>query len=369
MAREGLRATSPPVRVAELDYDLPEELVAQEPSPERDGARLLLLDRDRENAIAHDAVRSLPERVRPALWVVNDTRVIPARLFAQKPSGGRVEILLLERIGSEGCHERWRALGRASKPLRAGVALDVEGASLVITIRERTDDGTLLVELEAPEPVSAVLPRVGHVPLPPYIRRADRPADRARYQTVFAERPGAVAAPTAGLHFSERLLSELERRGHRIARVTLHVGVGTFRPVTAERLEDHPMHAERYEISDAAAEAIAAARRDGMPVVAVGTTVVRTLESASVGDGHVRPGAGQTQLFIQPPFSFTVVDALFTNFHLPRSTLLALVMAFGGVSAVRAAYAQAVQERYRFFSYGDAMLIRDARTRPEGEGT
>jgi S-adenosylmethionine:tRNA ribosyltransferase-isomerase len=353
------------VRVSELDYELPEELIAQEPPAERDGARLLVLDRD-FGGVTHGSVRGLPELVRPALWVVNDTRVIPARLYARKPTGGQVELLLLERTGPAGCRERWRAMGRASKPLRPGTVLQVEGAPLEITIHERHRDGTLSLELEGPEPIDAMLERAGHVPLPPYIRRADEAEDRTRYQTVYAAKPGAVAAPTAGLHFSERLLGELEQRGHRLARVTLHVGAGTFRPVTAERLEDHDMHTERYEVTEDAAAAIAQARRDGMPVVAVGTTVVRTLESAAIGDGLVRPGLGETGLLIQPPYTFQVVDVLFTNFHLPRSTLIALVMAFAGIEETRQAYAQAVQERYRFFSYGDAMLVRDGKSRAGG---
>jgi S-adenosylmethionine:tRNA ribosyltransferase-isomerase len=365
------RATPARVRVSELDYELPEELIAQAPSPERDGARLLVLDRD-DGSVTHGRVRELPDLLRPALWVVNDTRVIPARLFATKPSGGRVEILLLERRSPGGCRERWRAMGRASKPLRVGTVLQIEGAQVAITIGERFGDGTLEVELEAPEPIDAVLERVGHVPLPPYIRRPDAVEDRSRYQTVFAAKAGAVAAPTAGLHFSERLLAELASRGHRLARVTLHVGAGTFRPVTAEKLEDHDMHTERYEVTEEAAVAIARARRDAMPVVAVGTTVVRTLESAATGDGLVRAGVGETGLMIQPPYAFQVVDVLFTNFHLPRSTLIALVMAFGGIERVRQAYGQAVAERYRFFSYGDAMLVRSpgarAKSRREGKG-
>ncbi len=353
------------MRTAELDYDLPEELVARRPLPERDGARLLVLDRDL-GAVTHESVRALPALVRPALWVVNDTRVIPARLFAHKPSGGRVEILLVERRGEVGARERWRALGRASKALRAGHRLRVEGSDLEITIVERHPDGSLEVELASSEPIEGALERVGEVPLPPYLRRPAEPEDRARYQTVFASRPGAVAAPTAGLHFTERLLAELAARGHRVARVTLHVGPGTFAPVKAERLEEHPMHVERYDIPEAAAGAIDEARQDGVPVVAVGTTVIRALESASLGEGRVKSGPGATDLFVRPPYSFRVADALLTNFHLPRSTLLALVMAFAGVDAVRRAYAAAIEARYRFFSYGDAMLIRDARTRAAG---
>lgn len=358
------------MQIAELDYDLPEELVARRPLPERDGARLLVLDRDL-GTVTHEAVRALPALVTPALWVVNDTRVIPARVFAHKPSGGRVEILLVERRGEAGARERWRALGRSSKPLRAGHCLRVEGCDVEITILERHPDGALEVEVASSEPIEGALERVGQVPLPPYLRRAPEPEDRARYQTVFAARPGAVAAPTAGLHFSERLLGELGARGHRVARVTLHVGPGTFAPVKAARLEDHPMHVERYEVPDDAARAIDQARRDGVPVVAVGTTVIRALESASIGEGRVRSGSGATDLFVRPPYTFRVADALLTNFHLPRSTLLALVMAFAGVDEVRRAYAAAVEARYRFFSYGDAMLILDSRTRaadPRAEG-
>lgn len=381
-----------------LDYDLPEEQVAQRPLAERDGARLLVLDRgapraaDREAAdgessartrerepgakrdaaglpygpvprleprseasvrVAHRTVRELPELVRPALWVVNDTRVLAARLFARKSSGGRVEIFLLERTSGE----RWRALGRASKGLREGEVLTFEGTSARVTVASaRGEDGTVEVEIEGPS--ERVLDELGHVPLPPYIRRPDEPEDRVRYQTVFAARPGAVAAPTAGLHFSERLIAALEARGHRFARVTLHVGAGTFRPVKTATLDEHAMHVERYAISSDAARAIERARADGLPVIAVGTTVVRTLESAARGGGLVRAGEGSTQLFIRPPYAFRVVDALLTNFHQPRSTLLALVMALAGVEPVRRAYAEAVAARYRFFSYGDAMLIR-----------
>jgi S-adenosylmethionine:tRNA ribosyltransferase-isomerase len=349
------------VHVSELVYALPEELVAQRPLAERDAARLLVLDRE-HGAVTHREVRELADLVRPALWVVNDTRVIPARLFAyrvreREHRGGRVELLLVQRRSAPGAREVWHALGRANKKLAPGAVLGVEGVSMGITVRERHEYGTIEIELEADEPITDVLERIGHVPLPPYVRRPDEDEDRERYQTMFASRPGAVAAPTAGLHFSPRLVEELVRRGHRIARVTLHVGPGSFRPVKKERLEDHPMHAERYEIDGDAAAAIDAARVEGMAVVAVGTTVVRTLESAAIGEGRVRAGEGETALFITPPHRFQVVDALMTNFHLPRSTLLALVMAFGGIDAVRRAYAAAVEARYRFFSYGDAMLV------------
>ncbi len=395
MAPEEVRARSDALDVTLLDYALPEELVAQRPLEARDGARLLVLDpgsapeatgqrtREREQGaerdaaplpyglvprleerrtgaarVAHRAVRELPELLRPALWVVNDTRVLAARLFARRASGGRVEIFLLERSGAP---DRWRALGRASKPLREGDVLAIEGspARVVIASAARAEDGTIEVACEdAAGGIEALLEAAGHVPLPPYIRRPDELADRARYQTVFAANPGAVAAPTAGLHFTDALIGELEARGHRFARVTLHVGAGTFRPVKSERLEDHPMHSERYVISDEAEAAIDRARQDGLPLVAVGTTVVRTLESAAAGEGRVKAGSGSTRLFIRPGYEFRVIDGLLTNFHQPRSTLLALVMALAGVDAIRDAYAEAVAARYRFFSYGDAMLIR-----------
>ncbi len=331
--------------LAELDYDLPEALIAQRPLDARDAARLLVLDRAE---ITHRHVRDLPSLLPPSLFVVNDTRVLHARLHGQKVSGGKVEVLLIERL--EG--ERWEAMTRSSKPLRVGTEL-LLGAIRATVVEKR--DGTVVLELAATEPVDAILDREGHVPLPPYIRRTDEPGDRERYQTIFASHPGAVAAPTAGLHFSPDLVAALEAAGHRFARVTLHVGPGTFKPVTAARLEDHPMHVERYAIPEATVDAIARAKREDRPVVAVGTTVVRTLEAAAI---HGLPaGEGATDLFITPPYAFRVVDALMTNFHLPRSTLLALVMAFAGVEATREAYRQAVDARYRFFSYGDAMLV------------
>jgi S-adenosylmethionine:tRNA ribosyltransferase-isomerase len=345
------------MRVSDLDYELPEALVAQEPLAERDEARLLVLDRS-TGRIEHRVVSDLPSLVAPSLFVVNDTRVIPARLMGRRATGGRVELLLVERTTEPGSTERWSAMGRASKPLREGTEIEIDGGALRATVIERGEDGALAIELVAEERVEDAVRRAGRVPLPPYIRRADRDGDRDRYQTMFAAKDGAIAAPTAGLHFTPRLVDALTSHGHRLARVTLHVGPGTFRPVKVEDLAEHPMHAERYEIGEDAAGEVSAARREARPIVAVGTTVVRTLESAAQGGG-VRAGPGITDLFVRPPFTFRCVDALVTNFHLPRSTLLALVMAFGGVDAVRAAYEEAVRERYRFFSYGDAMLIRE----------
>jgi S-adenosylmethionine:tRNA ribosyltransferase-isomerase len=343
----------------DLDFDLPEAQIAQHPRPERDGARLLVLDRD--GAIAHHTVRDLPELLPPSLFVFNDSRVIPARLHGRKdPSGGKVELLLVERLGGEAGRERWLALGRASKGLSPGQRLRF-GDALVGEILGRRAEGRLEVSLSAPTgTIREALDAMGAVPLPPYIRRAPTDEDAARYQTVYAKEEGSVAAPTAGLHFSTTLLERLDAAGHERRTVTLHVGPGTFRPVSAERLEDHRMHDERYEVPAPTAAAVAEARRDDRPVIAVGTTSVRTLEAASQG-GALRAGPGRTDLFLRPGSPVHVVEGLLTNFHLPRSTLLALVMTLGGVEPVRRAYAEAVREGYRFYSYGDAMLLRPRR--------
>lgn len=350
------------MQASELDYELDPELIAQEPLAERDGARLLCMQRG-ESGVVHRHVRDLPSLLEPSLLVLNDTKVIPARLFATKPSGGRVELLLVERLGPAGRQERWLALGRASKGLRAGTSLAVDDPELSIRIDAVRGGGEVEVLLHAASGVAAALARVGLLPLPPYIRRAPEVLDQSRYQTVFAAHEGAVAAPTAGLHLSETLLAELRARGHELAFVTLHVGPGTFAPLRAESLAEHTMHEERYVVPESTASAIERAKREGRPVLSVGTTVVRTLEAAADEHGVVVPREGRTSIFIYPPYRFRVVDALLTNFHLPRSTLLALVMAFGGVDAVRHAYAQAVAARYRFFSYGDAMLITSAAAR------
>lgn len=346
------------MQASELDYPLPEELIAQVPLPERDGARLLWLRRD-TGEIAHRAVRELPELLERSLLVVNDTRVIPARVFATKPSGGRVECLFLEQLSAAGPRERWVALGKTSRGVKVGMTLRV-AEDFSFEVVEIRDQGELRLDVAAEGGVRAALERYGSVPLPPYIRRAAEPADRERYQTVFAREPGAVAAPTAGLHLSERLLAKLRARGHEIASITLHVGPGTFAPLRAEALGEHRMHSERYEVSDATAAALARAKREGRPVLAIGTTAVRALEACAREHGALEPGTGSTDIFIYPPYAFRCVDALLTNFHLPRSTLLALVMAFAGIEPVRKAYAAAVAERYRFFSYGDAMLVTGA---------
>lgn len=351
----------------ELDYDLPEALIAQHPPEERTDARLLRMGAPGQPS-AHHSIAELPALLAPSLLVFNDTRVLPVRLMGRKATGGRVEFLLLEELPATEGHgaagmPRWRALARPAKSLKPGVAIEI-GDGLSVVPVGRTEDGHVEVELNADRPVLEALAIHGRMPLPPYITRAADDADLERYQTVYARHPGAVAAPTAGLHFTPQLLEALTDAGHRIAFVTLHVGPGTFTPLRAERLSDHPMHAERYDVPEATVDAIAAARAEGRRVLAVGTTVVRTLEAAAGSDGVVVAGGGRTDIFIYPPYRFRVIDTLLTNFHLPRSTLLALVMAFGGQAEVRAAYAAAVEARYRFFSYGDAMLLDAAEVTP-----
>ena len=342
------------MRVADFDYDLPPGLIAQEALAERDASRLLVLDRA-TGALAHRTFRDLPDLLRPGdLLVVNRSRVLPARLLGRRPGGGRAEVLLL-RERTDGT---WDALVRPARRLRPGATVEVAD-----DLRLRVEPGAIgperRVRLLLPESADAraALERHGHVPLPPYIRRADRPEDRERYQTVYAREAGSVAAPTAGLHFTPALLAALAERGIERAEVVLHVGPGTFRPVEAESVEDHRLPPEPYLVPAEAAAAITRARARGGRVVAVGTTATRVLESVSGAGGGVRPGAGETALAILPGHPFRVVDALVTNFHLPRSSLLLLVAAFAGRERVLDAYAEAVRERYRFYSYGDAMLI------------
>ena len=359
-----MRFVSPPMLAEELEYDLPEALIAQEPAPVREASRLLVMERGAAR-FTHTGIAALPELTAPALFVFNDTRVLPARLVGKKPSGGRFELLLVERLGQPGREERWLCMGRPLKGLREGMALHIgepgrEGA-LTVEIEARRSETLLAVTLRAEVEIERALAAVGELPLPPYITRPPTHGDRERYQTVFARVPGAVAAPTAGLHFGEQLLARLASCGHERAHVTLHVGPGTFAPLNTNDLRDHVMHSERYAISSETAEAVRKAKREGRPVIAVGTTVVRTLEACAREHGEVVAGAAATALCIYPPYQFRVVDGLVTNFHLPRSTLLALVMALAGVEPVRAAYREAVRERYRFFSYGDAMFVR-----PEG---
>jgi S-adenosylmethionine:tRNA ribosyltransferase-isomerase len=342
------------VDTALFDYVLPPELIAQEPAEPRDAARLLVAGRE-AGAPAHHHVRDLPSFLRPGdLLVLNRTRVIPARLFGRKDSGGEVEILLIHPEPSADGREHWRCLIRGR--VRSGSVIEVGGVRT--EVRACHDDGERVLAFPPGIPVTALAERIGHMPLPPYIRRADRPGDRERYQTVFADSPGSVAAPTASLHLTRGLLERAAAQGVATAHVDLAIGPGTFKPVDCERVEDFRIHAEHCSCPPATVEAVAACRARGGRVVAVGTTVVRTLETAAAQAGGFAPYAGWTSLFMHPPRRPAVVDVLMTNFHLPRSSLLMLVACFTGVERLHGLYRSAVAERYRFFSYGDAMLLQ-----------
>ena len=342
------------MRRQDFAYSLPAELIAQRPLEERSGSRLLVLD-GASGASSDHAMRELPQLLRPHdLLVLNDTRVVPARLIGAKPSGGRVEIFLERAL------EGTQAVVQlsASKPIREGLEIHTAGGVVTVLARE---SGHWQVRL--PAPALQFFERFGAVPLPPYIHRSAQEEDRERYQSIFAREAGAVAAPTASLHFDEALTAALGERQVEHAFVTLHVGAGTFQPVRVEDLASHVMHAERADVPQATCAAITRARSAGGRVVAVGTTVVRALESAAAANGgNLAPWRGETRLFITPGFEFRVSDMLLTNFHLPESTLLMLVCAFAGTDAVLRAYEHAVSERYRFFSYGDAMLLSRAQS-------
>jgi S-adenosylmethionine:tRNA ribosyltransferase-isomerase len=344
--------------LADFDFELPRELIAQHPAPERSASRLL----DGRAALPVDrAFRELSVLLQPGdLLVCNDTRVIKARLLGAKPTGGAVEALV-ERVLPD--HEVWAHL-RASKSPRPGSTLRFADAFDAEVLARVGPDGALY-HLRFPADPLQLLARHGHVPLPPYIEHDDSADDERRYQTVFAARPGAVAAPTAALHFDAAVLAALEARGVSRVAITLHVGAGTFQPVRTETLAEHRMHSEWYDVGAEAVQAIEAARRAGGRVVAVGTTSLRALEAAALGspDGLLRPTRGETDLFITPGFGFRVVDLLLTKFHLPRSTLLMLVSAFAGHAHVKALYRHAIEARYRFFSYGDCMLLQRAGAR------
>jgi S-adenosylmethionine:tRNA ribosyltransferase-isomerase len=331
------------VRVSELDYELPEDLIAQIPAEPRDASRLMVVD-VRRGTIAHHTFRDLPRFLLPGdALVLNETKVMPARLEVKKPTGGGVELLFLRDLGPDR-GGAWEVLARPSKRLRPGLQLRAGGDRLELL--ESLGDGRWAVF--APD-VPGLLERSGRMPLPPYIRPT--PETENRYQTVYARNEGSAAAPTAGFHFTERVLEEVEHTGAHIARITLHVGVGTFMPVRTEKLEEHRMHAEHYSVPREAAQTVHRARR----VVAAGTTVARTLETwTASGEAE-----GESELFIYPGYRWRAVDTLLTNFHLPRSTLLAMVMSFGGEELVKEAYVTAVEERYRFYSFGDAMLLLD----------
>ncbi|MBW3534947.1 MAG: tRNA preQ1(34) S-adenosylmethionine ribosyltransferase-isomerase QueA [Gemmatimonadetes bacterium] len=355
-------------RVSEYDYDLPEGRIARYPAQRRDESRLLVVPGGGGD-LGHMRFRDLPDLVRPGdVLVVNESRVLPVRLLGSKPTGAPSEILLLRptpRADADDPRE-WEALVRPGGKLKPGRRVLVAD-DLAVDVVDSLEGGGRVVRLDTPLPALEAIERHGHVPLPPYLGREDEPLDRERYQTVYARVPGSVAAPTAGLHFTPALLDALEARGVRRVAVTLDVGVGTFRPVDAEDPAEHDMHAERYRVEPEAARAINEARAAGGRCWAVGTTVVRTLETLADGRGVVRAGAGSTRLFIRPPYRFRAVDALVTNFHLPRSTLLMLVAAFGGYDRVMEAYRVAVREGYRFYSYGDAMaLLPDPDRAPDG---
>jgi S-adenosylmethionine:tRNA ribosyltransferase-isomerase len=364
------------LRIADFDYQLPEDLIAQRPPDERGTSRMLVVDRV-TGSFNDDLFANLGKHLRKGdLLVLNDSRVIPARLYArrtlrrerEKPTG-RIEVMLTEPAG-ENC---WRALVRPGRKLAIGERLVFPAPTgeivLEAEVLERGHFGERLLEFAPPhdsigDDIFAasffdILDRIGHVPLPPYIHRDDAMADRDRYQTVFAEARGSVAAPTAGLHFTPQMLASLEASGVEIARVTLHVGLGTFAPLRVERVDEVRLHSERYTISAEAAAAINRAVAEGRRIVAVGTTVVRTLESAALAaaGAPIRPHSGTTEIFISPGFEFRLVGALLTNFHLPQSSLLMLVSAFAGSEHVLAAYRHAVEQKYRFFSYGDCMFI------------
>ena len=364
------------VLVSDFNYHLPEELIAQEPLPDRASSRLLHLNRN-SGVVEDRSFRDFPDLLRPDdLVVFNNTRVFPARLYghrsgsrsqplsAQNPASrdflqGRVEVLLTKQISQE--PNEWECLVRPGRKIGVGERLyfgdDEKKDSLIAEVVSRGDFGERRIRFAPAPDFFAAVERIGHVPLPPYIGREDRGNDRERYQTVYARERGSVAAPTAGLHFTPEILARLKERGVETAEITLHVGLGTFQPVRAEIVEEHKLHSERYEISDQAAERINQAVDQKRRVVAVGTTTVRTLEYSARQSGRVQPGSGESNLFIYPGFQFRVVGALLTNFHLPQSTLLMLVCALGGTERVLAAYRHALEKRYRFYSYGDCMLV------------
>jgi S-adenosylmethionine:tRNA ribosyltransferase-isomerase len=357
---------SPDLRVADFDFDLPQELIAQQPPAERGASRMMLMDRV-TGAVRDSVFRDFPSQLRAGdVLVLNDSRVIPARLYArrtlrrerEKPTG-RIEVMLTEPAGKN----RWRALVRPGRKVAIGERLvfpDPDGSiALEAEVLERGEYGERLLKFAPSADFFTAIERIGHTPLPPYIHRNDADADRERYQTVYARERGSVAAPTAGLHFTPEILDAIAQRGVEIARVTLHVGLGTFAPLRVDRVAEVHLHKEHYTLSAETADAVNRARREGRRVVAVGTTVVRTLEACAqqAKNGELEAHSSVTEIFISPGFEFRVVGALLTNFHLPQSSLLMLVSAFAGREQVLKAYRHAVEQRYRFFSYGDCMLI------------
>ena len=339
------------MKTADFMYDLPESSIAQTPAEPRDHSRLMVLHRDTDQ-IEHRHFYDVIDYLSPGdVLVVNDTRVIPARLLGERvPTGGACEVFLLKQLAPK----KWETLVRPGKKLRAGAQVSFGGGKMIATIGETTDAGGRIVDFECDGPFEAALDQLGEMPLPPYIH--EKLVDKERYQTVYAREEGSAAAPTAGLHFTPELMNRIREKGVEIVPVLLHVGLGTFRPVKVENVEEHEMHSEYYEVSEDAARRINAARERGCRVIAVGTTSVRTLESAAV-DGRLVAQKGDTQIFIRPGYQYQMVDALITNFHLPGSTLVMLVSALYDREHILEAYRTAVEENYRFFSFGDAMFI------------
>jgi S-adenosylmethionine:tRNA ribosyltransferase-isomerase len=343
------------MHISDFDYELPEALIAQQPPAKRDASRMLVLDRSQRSWLDTNFV-SLPEYLRPQdVLVLNDTRVFPARLEGKRvPSGGAVELLLVREIEPY----LWECLTRPARRLATGARVVLGNSNLYGEVVESRENGLRLVRFESEEPLDRIIDRLGRTPLPPYIKRAaDSVKDRERYQTVYADKRGAIAAPTAGLHFTARLLQTIQDRGVRVARITLHVGYGTFEPVRVDDVKLHRVAPEWFSISEAAAQIINQARNDGGRIVAVGTTTTRALESSAASDRKILAQSGLAGLTIVPGYALRAVDALLTNFHLPRSSLLLLVSAFAGRELTLDAYRYAVKQRYRFYSYGDCMLI------------
>ncbi len=361
------------MKTSEFDYLLPEDLIAQQPADRRDGARMMVLHREGQR-LEHRRFTDLSEYLRPGdLAVINNTKVIPARVFARKPgTGGRAELFLLE----ENPDGTWQALMRCRRRPEPGGYLELEGDGTRVDVLGYGEEGRVDVRFHTTLPLMDYLHRFGHTPLPPYIKRVSSDqcpvtgedgqpvtghrspfTDRERYQTIYAQPAGSVAAPTAGLHFTPEIFARLQSMGIGRTELTLHVGLGTFRPVKTARVQEHVMHEERYEVSADAAEAIQRTRAAGGRILAVGSTTVRTLETVARDHGTIVPASGRTGIFIYPPYTFRAVDLMLTNFHLPQSTLLMMVCALGGYELVMRAYAEAVKEKYRFFSYGDCMLI------------
>ena len=341
------------MKTADFDYELPQELIAQDPLEQRDSSRLLILDKktgERTHRIFHDIIDYLHEG---DCLVINNTKVIPARLIGEREgTGGKVEVLLLKRKTDN----VWETLVKPGKKARPGMRLSFGGGLLHAEVQEVVDEGNRLIRFEYEGIFEEILDQLGQMPLPPYITHQLK--DKNRYQTVYAKYEGSAAAPTAGLHFTEELLQKIQEKGVKIARVTLHVGLGTFRPVKVENVSEHHMHSEFFMIDEEAAEKINRAKETGHRVICVGTTSCRTVESAADENGHLEAKSGWTQIFIYPGYKFKVLDCLITNFHLPESTLIMLVSALAGREHVLAAYEEAVKERYRFFSFGDAMFIQ-----------